>query len=168
MSDVVDVRAERIDAPHSRTLIVELQRDLNARYGVVAEPLGDSYLDELSVADSSPPNGVFVLAWRDGEPVGCGALRPGFGPRAAEVKRMYVRPDARRLGISRLVLAALESHASALGYERLELETGIEQPEAIALYESSGWTPIAGYGPYADHPWTRCYGKAVSGNGDVG
>ena len=162
MSDVVDVRVDSIDAPHARTLIAELHRDLNARYGVVAEPLGDSYLDEISVEESSSPLGVFVLAWRDGEPVGCGALRPGHAGGAVEVKRMYVRPQARGEGISRLLLAALETHAGALGYARLELETGIKQPEAMALYESAGWTPIAGYGEYAGHPWTRCYGKDVA------
>ena len=72
---------------------------------------------------------------------------------------MYTRPTARRRGIARLLLSELESHAVALGYPRLVLETGTKQPEAIAMYESLGYARIPSYGQYKDFPDSRCFAK---------
>jgi GNAT superfamily N-acetyltransferase len=165
----LEVRLDAIDAPHARRLIEELLVDLHERYGdqPTAEE-DDAYRNELTAEHASAPNGAFVVAWLDGEPVGCGALRPGRAAGIAEIKRMYVRPDARGRGISRLLLGALEAQAAQLGYAQTQLETGIRQPEAIALYESSGWSPITAYGPYADHGWTRCFAKEVRPDGQLG
>jgi ribosomal protein S18 acetylase RimI-like enzyme len=79
----------------------------------------------------------------------------------AEVKRMYVVPAARRTGLARLVLAHLEATARSAGADVMVLETGERQPEAIALYESSGYLPIEGFGFYKDHRHSRYYGKPL-------
>jgi GNAT superfamily N-acetyltransferase len=79
----------------------------------------------------------------------------------AEIKRMYVAAHARRRGLARLVLAHLEATARAAGAEAMVLETGLAQPEAIALYESSGYTPIAGFGFYKDAELARCFARRL-------
>ena len=91
-----------------------------------------------------------------GRDVACGGVRrldEGIG----EVKRMYVVPEARGQGISRVLLKALVERASELGYGELWLETGTAQPEAMALYESAGFVPIAPYGQYKEYASSRCY-----------
>ncbi|MCW2608320.1 MAG: GCN5-related N-acetyltransferase [Frankiales bacterium] len=101
------------------------------------------------------PVGVFLV---DGDPpVACAGLRP-LGDGVGEVKRMYVAPEARGRGLARALLRALADHARGQGLERLVLECGTAQPEAVALYESEGWTPVPPYGQYRDDPRCRCYG----------
>ena len=103
---------------------------------------------------------MFLVAWVDDEPVGCGGIR-AHDADIGEIKRMYVKPAARHAGIARTVLSELESRARDLGYARLRLETGIRQPEAIALYESFGYAPIEPYGLYRDEPMSRCFEKRL-------
>lgn len=150
---VSEVRLEidRLDSPIGRVLIEELMDDLAARYGF-PDP------EAPPASDLAPPNGVFLVAWRGTEALGCGGLRAhavGIG----EIKRMYVRDSARRSGVGRTLLAAVEEHARALGYSRLVLETGEKQPEAIALYVATGYEPMEPYGPYKDSPMSRCFAK---------
>jgi GNAT superfamily N-acetyltransferase len=104
---------------------------------------------------------VFVVARLDGEPVGCAGIRR-LDDERCELKRMYVADEARGRGVARALLARLEDEARALGYRQLWLETGTAQPEAIGLYESAGYEPIANYGAYADDPRSRCFAKRVS------
>jgi GNAT superfamily N-acetyltransferase len=92
-------------------------------------------------------------------------VKPAGQPGVGEVKRMYVVPTARRRGVSRRLLTGLEARAADLGYERLLLETGTPQPEAIALYESAGWDRIAPYGHWKDSPSSVCFGKDLAGPG---
>ena len=144
---------DRIDSAVGAGLVTALLRDLEQRYGG-PDP------DEPLAADLAPPNGIFIVAWRDEQPVGCGGVRlhqPGVG----EIKRMYVHPDARRNGIAETVLATIEEHARTLGYARLVLETGTMQPEAIALYEKRGYEAIAPYGMYRESPLSRCFAKTI-------
>jgi GNAT superfamily N-acetyltransferase len=122
-----------------RELTAAQQRELRARYDGAGEP-------------GTPPSGAdvsVVLVARDdgGTAVGCGALR-ALGPDVAELKRMYVVPGARGRGVSTALLAALEESAVARGWTTLRLETGPRQPEAIALYERAGYTPIRAFGAY--------------------
>jgi GNAT superfamily N-acetyltransferase len=74
---------------------------------------------------------------------------------------MYVVADARRLGIGAQILAALESEARRRGYDRLRLETGVRQPEAIALYERAGYVRVENFPPYVDAPMSVCYAKVL-------
>ncbi|MGH9027526.1 MAG: GNAT family N-acetyltransferase, partial [Acidimicrobiia bacterium] len=76
-----------------------------------------------------------------------------------EIKRMYVAPEARGRGVGQAILVALEGEASKLGYRRLVLETGTKQPEAIALYQRSGYGLIEPYGVYKDSPMSRSFAK---------
>jgi GNAT superfamily N-acetyltransferase len=121
----------------------------------------------VDAADFAPPLGLFVIGYADGKAVVCGGWRahdstePLFTDGDAEVKRMYVVPAARRRGLARLMLAELERTARAAGRRRILLETGSAQPEAIALYESEGYTAVPKFGIYRCEPSSRCYGKAL-------
>ncbi|GAA2625530.1 hypothetical protein GCM10010399_66220 [Dactylosporangium fulvum] len=106
------------------------------------------------------PDAKFVLATVDGVAAGCGAIQP-LDDQTAEIKRMYVRPAHRGIGIARRILAALEDLAVGSHYPVVRLETGARQPEAISLYESTGYRPIPRYGPYVRSPLSLCYEKLV-------
>ena len=101
--------------------------------------------------------GAFVVGWEDGRAVAGGALTR-LAPGVAEVKRMYVLPEARRRGHARRLLAALEDTARVLGYERVRLDTGARQPHARALYESAGFQPIPDYN---DNPKAAYWGEKM-------
>jgi GNAT superfamily N-acetyltransferase len=150
----------------ARRLIAALDADLDVRYADDdADPANEPDHAMLNLLDESvaPPLGAFLVARLDGEAVGCGALRPSPTGEAgvAEVKRMYVAPAARRRGISRAILAALEAEARALGYRAIVLETGTRQAEAMALYEAAGYSSIPNYGAYRASALSRCYRKAL-------
>lgn len=101
-----------------------------------------------------------VVAYLDGEAVGCGAIKP-FDEVSVEVKRMYVRQESRRRGVAQLVLAELEAWAQELGYAACVLETGKKQPEAIRLYEKSSYHYIPNYGQYAGVENSVCLRKKL-------
>jgi putative acetyltransferase len=102
------------------------------------------------------PGIAFFAARRgDGGLLGCGAVvaqRGADGVAYGEIKRMYVAPAARGLGIGRLLLETLERHAAGLGLACIRLETGVRQPEAIGLYRAFGYIEIAPFGDYAPDP----------------
>ena len=104
-----------------------------------------------------PPHGTFLVAWSDTMPVGCVSLRP-HTPGLAEVKRLWVAPTARGRGLARRLMTAVEDHARALRYTGLNLDTNAALTEAIALYRSSGWTPIP---PYSGFPSTDWFAKPL-------
>jgi putative acetyltransferase len=137
-------------------MIESLNAELSRRYP--EDGATHFRLDPDEVADG---RGAFLVASIDGRPVGCGAVRR-IEPGTAEVKRMYVRPEERGRGIGRAVLAALEVEARALGVDRLVLETGVRQPEAIELYRSAGFGIIPAFGEYADSPLSVCMAKALA------
>lgn len=103
---------------------------------------------------------VYLLAWRDGQAVGCGALRR-LDAFTAEVHRLYVARAARREGVASALIEQLEHEAQALRYRQLVLETGAHEKPAIALYRRGGWRRIAAFGPYFGDPASVCFGKAV-------
>jgi len=108
----------------------------------------------ISAADEelTPPAGLFLIATLHSDPVGCGALK--FHPEApAEVKRMWVSPAVRGLGLGRRLLAELEAHAAARGVRTLRLETNRTLDEAISLYRTAGYREVAPFNdePYAHH-----------------
>lgn len=146
--------------PDAQRLIAEVQQEYVARYGGPDRtPLdGDEFED---------PGGAFYVGYLGGEPVATGAWRrrtdvEAFGTRlTAEVKRMYVAPAARGRGLARAMLSHLEEQARESGAETMVLETGTAQPEAMALYESAGYTRIDGFGYYAYSPLNRCYARPL-------
>jgi GNAT superfamily N-acetyltransferase len=157
-----DLRIERLPITHpdADRLVEEVQQEYVARYG----GRDDTPLD-ASVFEA--PRGAFFVGYLDGVPVATGALRlrddvPALGSTTtAEIKRMYVASAARRTGMARRMLAHLESTALGAGAPVIILETGTAQPEAIALYESSGYERIADFGYYKDAPLSRCFGRRL-------
>ncbi len=151
------------DDPRVQRLVEEVQAEYVVRYGGPDE-------GPVDVAAFAAPQGRFFLAELDGRPVAMGGwrLRPDLvgvvgleGTRVAEVKRMYVAPAARRTGLARLVLRRLEASAREDGCDVLVLETGLRQPEAIGLYESSGYVRVTPFGHYKDFPTARYFGRRL-------
>lgn len=101
-----------------------------------------------------------IVAYFDGVAVGCGAVKE-LTARAMEVKRMYTLPEYRGKGVAATVLYQLERWTATLGYEVCMLETGIKQPEAIALYTKCGYAVIPNYGQYAGIENSVCFEKNV-------
>lgn len=135
---------------------ISLVRGLDAE---LAERDGDDNVFYSQYNGIASLNNV-VLAFADGQAVGCGAIKD-FGDTAMEVKRMFVLPEYRGRGIASIVLSELEQRAAELGYGKCVLETGLRQPEAISLYHKSGYKPITNYGPYKGVENSRCFEKVV-------
>jgi len=135
--------------PQARHCFREYFTELGQRFDDGFDP-GRS----ISAADAElrAPAGLLVVATLHEEPVGCGALKLHPGS-PAEVKRMWVSPEVRGLGLGRRLLADLEARASALGVTTLRLETNRSLTEAIALYRSAGYREVAAFNdePYAHH-----------------
>ncbi len=148
MADVI-VRPEAPYAEPGSTLLVEYYSEVARRYPDWSPSTGST----ASAADMAPPSGRFLVAYVDGSPVGCGTVRR-FDDATAEIKRMYVRPAGRRLGIARRILAELEAAAREIGYVRVVLDTGERMPEAQALYRSSGYHEIDDYN---GNPWAAVW-----------
>jgi GNAT superfamily N-acetyltransferase len=161
------LRVEHVPFTHAdvRLLDEEVQAEYVVRYGTPDRT-------HMDPAQFEAPSGSFYVGYRDATPVTMGGWR--FRPdvsrlgseRAAEVRRMYVAPAARRGGFARQMLAHLEATARAAGADVVLLETGTAQPEAMALYESSGYERIEPFGYYRRHRDNRCYGR-VLGTGTV-
>lgn len=151
----LEIRRETLAAAAAGTLIRALNAELEARYP--EEGANHFRLDPEEVAAG---RGAFLIAYQDGEPVGCGAVRRIDGP-AAELKRMYVVPARRGHGVGGALLAALEAEGRRLGAVRLVLETGARQTEAVALYTRAGFAPIPAWGEYVDSPLSLCLGKEL-------
>jgi len=131
-------------AAPARALIDELDEYLNALYPAVSNHL-------VPVEALRRPDVHFLVAWRGADAVGCGALVDRDG-EYGELKRMYVRPTCRGTGVGRAILAELTAQARARGLRHLRLETGIAQPEALALYERAGFRRRAPFGGYREDP----------------
>ena len=101
-----------------------------------------------------------VVAYDDGQPVACGAIKE-YEPGTMEVKRMFTRLDHRGKGIAAGVLSELEKWAAEMNYSKCVLETGKKQPEAIRLYEKSGYKLIPNYGQYAGVENSVCFEKSL-------
>lgn len=101
-----------------------------------------------------------VVAYDHEQPVGCGAIKE-YEENTMEVKRMFVLPEKRGKGIASIVLKELENWAIELGYPKCILETGINQPEAIRLYEKNNYKRIPNYGQYAEVESSVCFEKVL-------
>jgi GNAT superfamily N-acetyltransferase len=106
----------------------------------------------LNADELTPPNGVILVARLGGQPIGCGSLRRKER-RIREIKRLWVSPDARGLGVGRLMLESLEAQARHFGLRMLRLDTNRSLTEAQALYRKSGYREVAPFNdePYAHH-----------------
>lgn len=102
-----------------------------------------------------------VVAYLEEQPVGCGAFKP-FEDETVEIKRMYVLPEKRGQGIAAELLKELENWAAEIGFRATVLETGKKQPEAIRLYEKSGYESIPNYGQYIGLDNSVCMKKSLA------
>jgi putative acetyltransferase len=154
MSDA-GIVIERCDilSPRAHGLIAALNAELMGLY-----PEQGANHFRLDAAEVAEGQGTFLVATRDGKPIGCGAVRR-LDERTGELKRMYVISEARGQGIGRALLNALEAEARTLGLARLVLETGLRQKRAMALYERHGFSHTSPFGEYMGSPLSVCMGK---------
>lgn len=159
----MDFRPVSFDHADAVMLNDRVQLEYDERYG----DGGD--VTPLDPAMFEPPHGLYLVVYdEDGTPVATGGWRAqqkndeGYSDGDAEIKRMYVVPEARGRGLSRLVLAALEEDARTAGRTRMVLETGLRQPEAISLYASSRYEPCTKFGHYRYEELSRCFAKPLA------
>jgi putative acetyltransferase len=150
-----ELAAARFDEPDVFALTLAQQEEMRGLYDGEADigPARDAWMFE-------PPRGVFLAVRIDGRAVGCGGIAR-FDETRGELKRMYVEPGSRGLGLGRALLDALEEEARRLGYVAVVLETGDRQPEALGLYVSAGYQRIPCYEPYASRELSLCFEKAL-------
>lgn len=139
----MDIAIERVPLPNAEAhdLLGELDREL-ARFYAADQRHG------LSIEHLFRTGNRFFIARIDGSAVGCGAVSL-LGDHA-EVRRMYVRPEARRQGVAQALLARIEREARGAGLALLRLETGLHQAPAIGLYERAGFARCPPFGAYAE------------------
>lgn len=140
------------DNPDFTKLVVLLDRDLAIRDGD----------DHAFYAQFNKTNHIrhVVVAYEKEEAVGCGAFKD-YETAVVEIKRMFVQPQHRGKGIAGLMLTELEQWAKELQNTSCVLETGKKQPEAIRLYQKSGYTIIPNYGQYAGIDNSVCMKKEI-------
>jgi len=128
----------------------QLEQELSIRDGEAHE-----YYAQINQIGAIPH---VLIAYEDEEPLGCGAIR-AYDDVTMEIKRMYVQPAGRGKGIATALLQELEKWARELGYTSCVLETGSNQPEAIALYQKHHYQQIPKFGKYVDSANSVCFRK---------
>ncbi|MEY9848324.1 GNAT superfamily N-acetyltransferase [Streptacidiphilus sp. BW17] len=151
-ADLRPVPYEHLDA---QFLARELHRYQSDLYGFADDvaPTGDEGFD--------PPSGLFLVAYSDGAPVGCGGWRT-LMPGTAEIKRMYVAPARRGHSLGHTILHTLEADARSAGATRMVLETGRDNHAALQLYARSGYHPVPSYVPGRNPDINRAMAKALA------
>ncbi|MCL7495386.1 MULTISPECIES: GNAT family N-acetyltransferase [Streptomyces] len=156
----MEIRPVRYDHPDAVTLDALVQQEYVRRYG-------DGDMTPLDPEMFTPPHGTYLIAYEGARPLATGGWRrqedtaEGYAAGDAEIKRMFVVPEARGQGLARQILAALEADARAAGRSRMVLETGTEQPEALELYASSGYVLVEKFGLYRTYDESRCMAKSL-------
>lgn len=135
------------------SLLAAMTAELDALYARLDGSLSSN---PATAEQMSAPQGAFLVVSDAGRPVACGGVKR-HDAETAEIKRMYVVDAWRGRGVGRYLLEALEAECGRLGYSRVRLDTGAEQPSARALYESAGYRAIPDYNgnPYAAHWFER-------------
>jgi GNAT superfamily N-acetyltransferase len=152
----IEIRPTPFTAPVAQTMVAAAMAEMGARYGGSGD---DSPID---ATEFDAPGGAFFVAYRSGEPVGCAGWRTyDANPATAELKRMYVSLAGRGVGVATALLAVIEESAAGAGRNRIILECGDKQPEAIALYEKLGYQRIPDFGYYRAAPGVRSYGRDI-------
>lgn len=156
------LRASSVEIAPASPSSPEAQRCLDQYFAELARRFHEGYDRALDAADDVghfvPPRGCLLLARLFGEPVGCGALRT-LEPGVAEIKRMWVAPSARGLGIGRRLLKELEEVARRRRLRAIRLDTNGSLKEALKLYRSSGYREI---GRFNDNPYAQHWFEKVS------
>ena len=157
-SAMVDMRRVDPADPAARFCVREYFAELDRRFGSGFDPGASISADDDELR---PPRGLMLVATLRQEPIGCGALK-FHADAPTELKRMWVAPSARGLGIGRRILAELESETARRGSSLLHLETNRSLTEAIALYRSSGYVEVDAFNdePYAHHWFEKSLARA--------
>jgi len=150
---MTSITPERPDTPDAQALIAELESELAPLYPSESR---HGYSVEKLLREGV----AFFLIRQDGVPAGCGGVQL-VGTEYAELKRMYVRPQFRGLGLAQLMLDHLADYVQSQGVHVLWLETGIHQRAAIRLYEQMGFQRIPPFGEYKEDPLSRFYEKRI-------
>jgi GNAT superfamily N-acetyltransferase len=137
----VELRITAYDSAVAQELVARVQQEYVVRYGGPDAAVVDP-------GEFALPAGVFFVAYVGGVAAGCGGWRV-LAPGQVEVKRVFVERAFRRRGLAEVLMAALEDSAAAAGSAEIVLNTGPEQPEALALYARLGYRPVPGFGVYA-------------------
>jgi GNAT superfamily N-acetyltransferase len=157
-SPLLDIRLIRYGSRVATELVSATLADLSRRYG------GEGDTTPIQPGEFDPPQGGFFVAYVDHTPAGCCGWRTfpeDESAATAELKRLYVAPQFRGLGLAAALIAAVEDSARAAGCARIWLETGTAQPEAIALYTKVGYSPIPDFGHYKGYPSVRSFGRTL-------
>jgi ribosomal protein S18 acetylase RimI-like enzyme len=147
------ITEERPDTADAMLLISELEAHLDPLYPKTSR-------HGYSIEKLMEQGVAFFVMRQDGVAAGCGGIEL-FGMEYGEVKRMYVRPQFRGLGLAKLMLDHLAAYGQQHDVHVLRLETGIHQKEAIALYERMGFQQIPAFGTYKEDPLSRFYEKQI-------
>jgi DNA-binding MarR family transcriptional regulator/GNAT superfamily N-acetyltransferase len=149
LASLVTIAAEDPTTRDARWCIEQYFAELAARFEAGFDPARSI---PAAAEDLTPPSGLLLIARRREQPVGCGALKL-HGREPAELKRMWVSPDARGLGLGRRLLSSLEQSAAEAGATAVRLETNGALTEAIALYRDAGYAEVDAFNdePYAQH-----------------
>lgn len=151
----------RVDHPDAVDLLAEFYAEQVGRYGF-AESVD---LDPDTYAE---PSGVFVVVYRHGEPIGCGSCRwYDRSKLTVEIKKTYLRPSARSMGLGRSLLALLEEQARSWGARRVILETGVRNTAALHLFRRAGYRPTKRYVPGRDPQINRAFVKSLEAHSAV-
>ena len=145
----VTIRHEDANSPDARWCLEQYLAFIDERFeggydpGKAAPAEADAFM---------PPGGIFLVARKDGQPVGCGGLKRNAST-IGEIKRVWVSEEARGAGLGQRLLEALEAHARELGYRRIRLDTNNSLTEAQALYLKNGYREVPPFNddPYPDH-----------------
>jgi putative acetyltransferase len=138
--------------------VTRLIEDLDAYQASLYPPESNHLLDLEALCAHDVR---FFVARQLGGAIGCGALRVNASAGYGEIKRMFVRPEARGLKVGRLLLSVIEDRARAEGLSAIRLETGIHQHEAIGLYRAAGYCECAAFGAYRPDPLSVFMQKAL-------
>lgn len=154
-----DIREADPQGPDALRLLREAAIEARRLYPELHRP-GDPWPTNRP----TQPRGAYFIAYEQGIPIAMGAHYP-MDARCSEVRRMFTSALARRQGVGRAILAAVEQHAAGQGFSELRLETGDRQGPAIALYEVAGYRRIEPYGAHQDDPTSVCFAKPLTTDG---
>lgn len=147
----IEIKLSEPNSAEANALINELSETL-------AKITGRDGRDSFSSSDVTVPRSLFLIAYQDEQPVGCGALRP-VNDETCEIKRMYTREQNK--GVGQRILAELEKGARDLKYKKIILETGIQNETAINFYLRNGYSICEKFGKYVGRPECVCFDKVI-------
>ena len=150
----INIQHESFAAEGAQYLIGMLDHDLMTRYP-------GQRVNVTKSSEFEHDKSLFLVARSDGVPVACGGL-VYIDENTCEIRRMFTEPSSRGRGMAKMILQKLEEGAKEHGFHLIQLETGRHQPEAIILYEHSGYSRVPCFRQFEGSPHSHCYEKRIS------